>query len=251
MSAAGRKLATATLVALVLGLAAGSGQVRAQPPSDQALLARMAKAFCHGTGGRMSPYALRGLEDRLPQYPTLALATPAQRAAAERLLADAVAAGRGWRNAAAAAAAGFDQRQALRRTGDTSVHYLHAEHRRWGTDPRLLDAHRPKALIYANAPGRPIVLVGLMFSMPRGVLGPNPGGPITRWHRHHVCAQGKRRGVKANDDGSCPPGFRPIEGSEMLHIWFTGDLRSAFAIHAPEPELCAAKLLPAGYCRRR
>jgi len=36
----------------------------------------------------------------------------------------------------------------------------------------------------------------------------------------------------------------------MLHVWFTGELRSAFAIRAPEPELCAAGLLPSGYCRR-
>ena len=34
----------------------------------------------------------------------------------------------------------------------------------------------------------------------------------------------------------------------MLHLWFTRDLRSAFAIHAPEPELCVAGLLPPGRC---
>jgi hypothetical protein len=36
----------------------------------------------------------------------------------------------------------------------------------------------------------------------------------------------------------------------MLHVWFTRDLRSAFAIHAPEPELCHAGLLPAARCRQ-
>jgi hypothetical protein len=36
----------------------------------------------------------------------------------------------------------------------------------------------------------------------------------------------------------------------MMHVWFTGDLRSAFAIHAPEPELCRAGLLPAATCYR-
>ena len=34
----------------------------------------------------------------------------------------------------------------------------------------------------------------------------------------------------------------------MMHVWFTRDLRSAFAIHAPEPELCRDGLLPAGTC---
>jgi hypothetical protein len=33
-----------------------------------------------------------------------------------------------------------------------------------------------------------------------------------------------------------------------MHVWFTSDLRSAFAILAPAPELCAAGLLPVGYC---
>ena len=36
----------------------------------------------------------------------------------------------------------------------------------------------------------------------------------------------------------------------MMHIWFTRDLRSAFAIHAPQPELCIAHLLAATYCGR-
>lgn len=36
----------------------------------------------------------------------------------------------------------------------------------------------------------------------------------------------------------------------MLHVWFTRDLRSAFAIRAPVPELCAAGLLPRAYCGR-
>jgi hypothetical protein len=34
----------------------------------------------------------------------------------------------------------------------------------------------------------------------------------------------------------------------MMHIWFTRDLRSAYAVHAPWPELCAARLLPSATC---
>jgi hypothetical protein len=34
----------------------------------------------------------------------------------------------------------------------------------------------------------------------------------------------------------------------MLHVWLTGDLRSAFAIHAPRRELGLAQLLPAFVC---
>lgn len=86
-------------------------------------------------------------------------------------------------------------------------------------------------------PGRPLLFVGVMFSMPRGKKGPTPGGPITRWHTHKVCAAGAKRGLGVRPDGSCPPGTKPRQGSEMLHFWFTRDLRSSFAIHAPAREL--------------
>jgi hypothetical protein len=87
-----------------------------------------------------------------------------------------------------------------------------------------------------------------MFSMPRGVHGPNPGGPITRWHTHTVCVRNGERGKSPRRDGSCPPGSRKQQGTEMMHIWLTNDIRGAFAIHAPTPELCAAALLPDAHC---
>jgi hypothetical protein len=34
----------------------------------------------------------------------------------------------------------------------------------------------------------------------------------------------------------------------MMHAWFTFDLRSAFAIHAPVHDLCVAGKLPADRC---
>jgi hypothetical protein len=184
----------------------------------------------------------------------VALATPRQRARAERVLARLVAAaekGR-WRHVRAAARAGYGTRTAARRPGDRSVRYFHSER---AQDPRrraILDFRRPKALIYANAPGRPLALVGAMWSTRDGELGPTPGGAIIRWHSHVVCKKGKKRGLKPPASGRCPPGARLTQGaSEMLHVWFTGELRSAFAIRAPEPELCAAGLLPSGYCSRR
>ena len=89
-----------------------------------------------------------------------------------------------------------------------------------------------------------------MFSVPRGQLGPTPGGPIDRWHSHLVCVRGDKRGLSPLTDGTCPSGSRRAQGSEMLHVWFTGDLRSAFAIHAPFGDLCAAGAVPAATCRR-
>ncbi len=193
--------------------------------------------------------AVRGLAHHLRQYPTLSLATAGQRRAARRLLNAIRAAAAGWRDPQRAAAAGFDTREAKRRPGDTSVHYLHAEHRRFSHDGRYLDPRRPESLIYANAPGRPLTLVGAMFSMPRGMRGPTPGGPIARWHSHLVCVAGDKRGLKPRRNGLCPAGSVQRQGSEMMHIWFTHDLRSAYAIHAPEPDLCRAGRLSAARCR--
>jgi len=46
-----------------------------------------------------------------------------------------------------------------------------------------------------------------------------------------------------------PAGQRLGQGSEMLHLWFTRDLTSAYAVHAPVPELCRDGLLTPATCR--
>jgi hypothetical protein len=199
-------------------------------------------------GATLPPGTLRGLAHRLQQYPAVSLASAAQRRAARRLLDEARRSARAWRDPRRAVAAGFSAQRPRRRPGDRSVGFLHAEHRRFSADRTFLDPSRPEVLIYVNAPGRPLALVGVMFSVPRGVRGATPGGPVTRWHSHLVCARGGRRGLKPRPDLSCPSGTRLRRGSEMMHLWFTGDLRSAFAIHAPEPELCTAGRLPAAQC---
>ena len=197
----------------------------------------------------LPPAARRGLVFHLRQYPAVELASPRQRHEAARLLATVRAEAEAWRDPAAAARAGFATRTARRTPGDRGVHYLHAEHRLFSADRRFLDPRRPESLIYANAPGRPLVLVGLMFSMRRGLAGPTRGGPITRWHSHLVCVRGEKRGLKPRADGTCAAGSTRRQGSEMLHVWFTGDLRSAFAIQAPGPELCRVGLLEGAACR--
>ncbi len=200
-------------------------------------------------GSLLPPGTEHGLAHRLRQYPAVFLATAMQRAAAERLRTQLLAAARRWASPRAAAAAGFDLRRAHRAPGERRVMWFHSENRRWhAARGASLDPSHPDTLIYADLPGRPLRLVGVMISMPRGLRGPTPGGPITRWHYHLVCVTGDKRGLAPRRDGSCPASSKLGVGSEMMHIWFTRDLRSAYAVHAPWPELCAARLLPAATC---
>jgi hypothetical protein len=207
-------------------------------------------ATAHGGSGRtLPPGALRGNEFLLDEYPTLSLATREQRAAAERLLEEVRAAVKRWPTPRSALAAGFDTHTVPRRGSDLSVHFLHAENHTFSHDNRYLDPAHPEALIYANLPGRwPLRLVGMMFAMPRGMRGPTPGGPITRWHTHTICAHGDKRGFAPPPGAACPAGTKERQGGEMMHVWLTGDLRSAFAIHAPPRALGRARLLPQIYC---
>ena len=197
----------------------------------------------------LAPDARRGLAHHLRQYPDLSAASRTQRRAALRLLTRVRAAAMRWRDVRRAAASGFDTHTGKRGAADAAVGYLHAEHRRFSHDGRILDPRRPESLIYATQPGRQPRLVGAMFSVPRGRLGPTPGGAIDRWHSHLVCVKGAKRGLAPLADGTCPRGAARAQGSEMLHVWFTRDLRSAFAVHAPVPELCRDGLLGARACR--
>ena len=216
-----------------------------------ALPARPAATLCTLPPGQSSlaPGTRHGLASHLRQYPDLALATRAQLKAATRLLGRARMATARWRDVKVAKASGFDTHLARRAAGDEAVGYLHAEQRRFSDDRHFLDPRRPEALIYATQPGHKPVLIGAMFSVPRGVRGATPAGPIARWHSHVVCTRGHKRGLTPSEDGNCPKGSARTQGSEMLHLWFTKDIRSAFAIHAPMPELCRDGVLSPEACR--
>jgi hypothetical protein len=252
-SVIGFTLAAGSTVVLLLGLA-GPSAVAAHPEGrETAPPTRPLVCKLPAETKRLPAAARHGLIDHLLQYPAIELATRRQRARARSILDQLVAASveGSWRDVLAARRAGYATRTAPRRAGDLSVHYFHAERPQEPRARSIFDFRRPKALIYANAPGRPLVVVGAMWSTRDGERGATPAGSILRWHSHVVCKQGKRRGLKPPASGTCPPGARLTQGaSEMLHVWFTGGLRSAFAIRAPEPELCSAGLLPRGYCSR-
>ena len=222
------------------------GPAEAQTSTPPSLVCKLPQG-----SSRLPATAGHGLIQHLRQYPTVDLATPSQRTWARIVLSrlEAAAKRESWRDRRAAALAGYDMRARPRNPGDRRVFFFHAERNEEPRGRSILDFTRPKALIYANAPGRPLVLVGAMWSTRDGELGPTPAGPILRWHSHVVCKEGTKRGLKPPASGMCPPGSRLTQGaSEMLHVWFTRDLRSAFAISAPRPELCAAGLIPQADC---
>ena len=237
-----RVVATGVLLA---GLLAIAGEAR--PATPPALVCKLPR----DSGGKLPPTARHGIIHHLLQYPAVRLATPRQRARARLVLGrlEAAALHGNWRDVAAASRAGYDTRSRPRKAGDKSIFFFHAERHEEPRGRSIFDFTRPKALIYANAPGRPLVLVGAMWSTRDGEVGPTPAGAILRWHSHVVCKAGKKRGLKPPASGVCPPGSRLTQGaSEMLHVWFTKDLRSAFAISAPKPELCRDGFLPHASC---
>jgi hypothetical protein len=239
----GRTVWALALSAVALGITGA-----AHPAVPPALVCKLPRESTR----TLPPTARHGLIHHLRQYPVVELATPKQQARARHVLARLVAAAKHgrWSSVRAAERAGYDTRTRNRKPGDRRVFFFHAERREEARGRSIFDFTRPKALIYANAPGQPLVLVGAMWSTRDGEVGPTPAGPILRWHSHVVCKQEGKRGLKPAG-GSCPAGSRLQQGaSEMLHVWFTQDLRSAFAISAPRPELCRAGLLPRADCGR-
>ena len=257
---------TSALCVAVAGLLAAL--LLAAPGTSPAAAARQEQTACTfpPPGAQWLPEScLHGPIQYLREYPDVGLATPAQRALARSLHDQLVAAAKeeNWRDLGAAADLGYRMHVGPRKPGDRLVHYFHAgsspsEARKYG----LLNAHHPKALIYANAPGRPLVLVGAMWTMPPGARGPTPGGQFTRWHFHLSCHAGNSMAdmpghnpndihnlIKAPASASCPAGTHLHIGRvEMMHVWFTHDLRSAFGARPPVPELGAAALIPRSYC---
>jgi hypothetical protein len=167
-----------------------------------------------------------------PNLPEVAVATGEQRDAAEALWKASMADAERWRDPEAAAAAGFR----FKDDGGTGrrVRFLHVPNPAWRADGRVLDPAHPETLVYWSGPGGRLTLVGVMYTAARGTHGPTVGGPITRWHTHESCrdpATGAKLGRPV--DGACPDGQVYRRSGEMMHVWFTDDLTTAFARRPP------------------
>jgi hypothetical protein len=180
--------------------------------------------------------------DHGQNLPDVAAATEAERASAEALWTASMAAAERWRDPQAAAAAGFRFEGTGGAAGpERRGRFLHVPNPAWRGDGRVLDPTRPETLVYWRAPGDRLVLVGVMYTAARGAPGPAVGGSITRWHDHESCRDPATRAKLGRPvAGACPPGQVYRRSGEMMHVWFTDDLATAFARRAPVAALRAA-----------
>jgi hypothetical protein len=164
-------------------------------------------------GGLAHPDTLHAHAGALLQ-PVSAVATPEQRAAAARLLADTKASLARYQDPAAAIAAGYKPGAA---SGvDPLLHFQNQANAH-----AILDPQRPQALVYART-ATGLRLIGAMFQMPGiGQWGPDPGGPLTQWHQHEgICFS--PFGIEFSFETpfwTCPVGSTSITTAPMLHVW--------------------------------
>jgi hypothetical protein len=222
-----------------------------------ALVAGGVGVWAAGTGGRHDPTATTahvhggpdGPQDpdgtatashaHRPNLPDVAAAAADERAGAEALRRDSIANAEQWRNPEAATAAGFRFKD-NGRAADRPERFLHVPNPAWRADGRVLDPARPETLVYWRGPDDRLMLVGVMYTAARGQPGPTVGGPITRWHDHESCRDPATRAKLGRPvDGTCPSGQVLRRSGEMMHVWFTDDLATAFARRAPLQELRA------------
>ncbi len=151
-------------------------------------------------------------------------ATAGHRRAADELAARTLAATARYADLRVAQAEGF--RSGLTPRG-TDVHLEHKGHQ---SDGVTLDPERPEMLVYAIEDGR-ATLLGVVFVMERaGRPGPEPGGPITRWHAHNLCLSVLPPGLGVvSPFGGCPAFSVSAMSPEMMHVWVVDNPGGAFA----------------------
>src|SRR3972149_6125157 len=130
-------------------------------------------------------------------------ATPEQRAAAAKLLAEVRAGVAPYADFSTARTAGYRQVTPWRYLTWGPAHYQNFAYTRDGV---TLDPSRPEDLVFMRRPRGPVVLIGAMFLAPKGA-GPRPGGPLTEWHTHdNLCVTATGTVALAKGPGQCPAG---------------------------------------------
>jgi hypothetical protein len=207
-----------TVTAAAVTALAAAMLATAQSPAQDG----MGEAHDHGDGHGM--YVLPGPS----------ATTDAQRAYAERLLADAKRLGRRWSTRSRARRDGYRPFGSRPDETKTTFHYNSAARLH---DGRRLDPRRPESLVYhRNGPGD-VVLVAMMFRVPSSITPPHPAGALMRWHVHYRCAMAEMAPPGALA-GPCTDGMRMETGATaMAHVWFVADVEHAFDIGRPPSEM--------------
>jgi hypothetical protein len=144
-------------------------------------------------------------------------ATPAQRAASARLLADTRRAAARFRDLRDARTAGYAPHRLI---PQSVKHYFNPA---YVTDGRVLDPARPEGLLYADTTRGPVLVAAVYLMNRAGEPVKAVGGCLTPWHTHaEICssnpASGLIDGVRGRG-GRCPPGQVPFATPPMLHTW--------------------------------
>ena len=203
------------VVALVAALVGVTAAVAAPGGSEDSIVA----AGGHSAGATPAAAAHHDATTAKPEA-----VTPEQRAAADKLLADAKANLPQWADSKVAEAAGF------RTIGDGVTGNEHLVNWNWINDDTVLDPNRPESLMYRPTPnGR--VLEAVMYMVPVGTADndiPDVGGTLTQWHVHdNLCFTPERivdgapqrrvMGVTGGA-GTCARGEK-LPTAQMMHVW--------------------------------
>lgn len=139
-------------------------------------------------------------------------ASPEERAAATRLVADTKAATVKYADVDEALRAGYRPNPL---GGKEATHYPNRSLLR---DGKVLDPMAPESLMYWTAADGDKVLVGAVYKAAPAEYAPAPGGALTAWHTH---AAGNR----------CYPGLDsdcPDNTTKMLHVFFFDSVHDPF-----------------------
>jgi hypothetical protein len=145
---------------------------------------------------------------------TDATVTPAQRATAERLVAD----------TSAVVTAKYPTLQAAQKAGYIIVNetgpLIHVGMSAWMHDGHMLDPQRVESLVYAKFGAGSMLLGGMYVAEPTSPQGPLIGGALTSWHVHTNLCVNPSVGTALNPDGGkCPAGSTISPTAQMLHVW--------------------------------
>ncbi len=142
--------------------------------------------------------------------------TPAQQAAADRLLVDTKASLKRFVEVTAATGHGY---RPVTPSSWVTVHYLNAA---YAKDGRILDPAHPEALVYANTTRGPVLAAAMYLMGNQGEPGPEIGGCLTKWHTHEdLCFSPQSVQVTSfvGADGRCDEGTVSYVPPDMMHVW--------------------------------